>query len=272
MTPSLIDENIHIILKAAQWDLRIDETDFENQFDYTKKDHQGNTIFHHMCINKDVEILNRYPDLLPEYAKVQNNIGKDLEMLALQNNFVEWFEFIYKDFSSEKLYDQNGHILAQGINRDLTKVLKDLIEIEVSIREAIQGIDFNKKADEKGDTFFQKVVKKFIRENQGQLLTPQHTQLFTTLLNEGEVDINKTFRDDKNTVLHLVARSGNLDLLNLILDGSSVKLKAVRNRFQQTCKDLAEIYGHKEFGKAIKDRFLEQQNSNSHFKNFTFLD
>jgi len=244
MTDSIIDENAIIILKAARWGLRIDETDFENQFDYTKIDQKGKTIFHYMCVHRDKDVLKRYPDILSENSK-------HLETLALQNNFVEWFEYSYQNLPDEKLYDNEGHTLAKGPNKKLTKILRDIFGIKVSIQQAIQGVDFNAQADDKGNTLFQRIVKKFIKINQNKFL-----DIFTELLNGYEINLNQTFRSDKSTVLHHVARSGSIDLLNIILDESCGELKPIKNIFQQTCKDVAEVYGHKECGKAIQDRFL----------------
>jgi len=68
-------------------------------------------------------------------------------------------------------------------------------------------------------------------------------------------DINISFRQDKNTPLHLVARSGYLDLLQNILNGSKHdELQMQPNLQQLTSFEIAEKYGHRECCKAIKDR------------------
>jgi len=254
MTQILDNENINTIIKARRWGFMIDATDFETQFDFAKLDDQGKSLFHHMCIQRDEDILKRYSDVLLSYSDKEIEKYQELEDLAEKHNFGAWFELKYGDTPAQDLYNNYGHKLAKGDNQKVTGILKN-IGIFVSIKEALQGVDLNSQADLKGNTYFQKIIKSYISKQLKQKeLSSQEKQDIQFIMAQG-ADINISFRQDKNTPLHLVARSGYLDLLQNILNGSKHdELQMEPNLQQLTSFEIAEKYGHRECCKAIKDR------------------
>ena len=237
------DPNIVVIIKARNWGFKIDATDFEGQFDWTKLDNKKKPIFCHMCREKDTFVLERYFDLF----KADSQRKQDLEKLARESNFTEWFEKFYPDMDQESLYDIEGHCFASEKNKPITKILKDF-NVVVSIKDAMQPLmNLNCQADVKGNTYFQKIIKNILKNP--TLLLQREDDL--RYLQQLGASLNSTSREDGNTSLHLIARSGHLDLIHLLI--SKLQFQPLRklNLQKQSPVELAEIYGHIQCAKTL---------------------
>ena len=244
------DENIIIILKAVEWKFKIDASDLKNQFNYSKTNLDHNTIFHLMCMHhkKDVshdiclKIFNRYKDDgLKEHLEVKNNQNKTVSQLAKEYGFVECLEWIY---AGKDLYTSDGHILTKETT---TKKLSQVLHkygINISAQEAISGINLNNRADKKGNTAIQILIKKYINTPLASLEDQEEIREDIIYLLENNASILCTQRLDGNTALHLMAKSGREELIDTLVSNSGEKVLNTMNCHQQTAIDLAKIYGH----------------------------
>ena len=252
---SVEEPNIKMVMKAREWGIVIDTTDFKNQFDYTKMDLQGNLIFHMMCEHCDLQVFRYYKDILPRYFNVKNKQGEDLKTLARKKGFIEVLELMYPDQNDEGLYDKEGHIFAHGVTKKLSKILKGY-GITITIREALGKIDLNKATETKGNTYLQQVIKRYIRSSADLVKCKGLEDDLKVMLQNGAC-IQGTKRLDGNSALHLAAKYGQVNLTDSLICYAQMKELDGVNAWQQTALDVADIYGHEETAVVIKNWMKE---------------
>ena len=255
-------DNIKLILQAVKWGIVIDAPDITNQFDYGKKNKEGDTIFDKMCMEKNKAVFKRYKDkVIPDYLSKDNEQSRKLKSLAEDHGFVEMLELIYGD---QELYIEEDsklyHRLAKGSMKKLSNILKDC-GIVMSIREAVEGVNFATKANEKGNTVLQLIIKQYIKDRVKEKNIDQikFEETVKALLNEG-ASIHQTKRRDENTALHLAARHGDEELVQILVGNSAVR-ELPRNREGQTAIQFAEMYGHSKVVEVINNWFKDEARS-----------
>ena len=247
------DENIKTILQAAKWGMRIEERDFTSKFDYGRQNDQGDTIFHLMCRYKNLEIFRRYKNTVMNYKDLRNSKGNTVVDMAEKWKFVEGLELFY---AGQDLYviepddvDTRKYHKLTRLNPDLkelSKVLKHYGK-EMTIKEAIEGVNLKDKIDAKGNTLVHKVIKDYMKLPNDEKLEND----LTCLVDKYKAGINDTERKDRNTALHLAARSGNQNVVRILLKHYEVK-ELVENANKETALELAERYGHVQVVDAIR--------------------
>ncbi|MCP5378734.1 MAG: ankyrin repeat domain-containing protein [Rickettsiaceae bacterium] len=236
LTP--IDDNTNLIIKAANHGIKIDPSDFKTNFNYEKTDNNGNTIFHLMCKNKDLDIFN-YQDLLKKYQNVKNKENNDLGDLAIAEDFVELLELLYPD--QGQLYDKDGyHKFAKDEHtQELSKFLKKH-GVDITIEEARFGINLHSKIDQKGNTVLQQLIKKYILFHEKEILQDIDNIIKYSTYKESDY-VNYTVRSDGNTALHLATIAGNKEIVDKLFKSPNLN-PLVRNGQKQTALDLAKKF------------------------------
>ena len=254
--PKMVENtNLLVISKAVNWGFEISKRDIEIQYNYEKiRLEDLSNIFHLIAKFKDNSLLEHYKDLIKEFAKIENINGESPLKIALKNKYVEFLEIYYEN---ENLYDSsNKHLLIDDPKlKVVSKYLKETFNLDVSISEAIHNqISINEYYDKKGNSIFYSYFKRIILEtNKEKYWLNQINDIFGCFKS---IDFTKTKRDDKNTVLHLLAGNGSLKLINIVLKkiDKDLLISQVRNKRGLNPLEYGEMYGHIEACNSLRNK------------------